>query len=633
MENETPNNEGLQRNLIKPFRYLIIIFGITSALFHFFALLVYPIDPWIFRAIHFSSIVFLGFFLYPATKKSINWRPSLVDMLMALFVLVPPIYIIFNYDQLIGRVAVSPTPLDLIVGTMLVIPLLEITRRTTGWALPILATTLLFYGYFGFLLSGSFWHRGYEVDRIVGYLLSIDGVYNIPLGVASTYVFAFIFFGALLEASGSGKFFMDLSKSIAGKYRGGPAKVAIFSSALMGTINGSAVANVVSTGAFTIPLMKRLGYKPVFAGAVEAVASTGGQLLPPVMGAGAFIMADITGIPYTTIAIAAIVPAALYFLSIYFMVDFEAGKLKLSGIPKSERPDIIPLLKQQGLLLLPLVLVAYLLIIQGYSPIRSALYGAGFVIFISWFTKYRILIAEFLKTLPETMVKMIPITTTCATAGLMIGIFSLTGLGSRISRIIIGWSGENLVVLLFLVMIVCIILGMGLPTVAAYTLAASTVAPALVELGIPLLSAHLFVFYYACISTITPPVALSAFAAAAIAGADSMKVGWQALKLGIAAYVVPFMFVVDNNLLLQGEFGIMVVVDVATAIIGIIALAIAMDGYFLKQQNMFYRVIYFIIAMMLVIPIIQISIFGLVIMGILVSIEYFNVKKFSHINN
>ncbi|WP_051302824.1 TRAP transporter permease [Salibacterium aidingense] len=627
MNNENQEFKSTTRELNKPFWHLVTVIGVISGLFHLFGLLIYPIDPWVYRALHFSTVTCLAFFLYPATKKSISFRPSILDLAFAALVLIPPVYILLTYDQLIERVGVTPTNMDLIVGLMLVIPLLEITRRSTGWALPILAMILLLYSYFGYLLPGSFWHRGYDIERIISYLFSVNGIYNIPLGVASTYVFVFILFGTLLEASGSGQFFMKLANSIAGKYRGGPAKVSIFSSSLMGTINGSAVANVASTGAFTIPLMKRIGYKPRFAGATEAVASTGGQLLPPVMGAGAFIMADITGIPYPTIMIAAIIPACLYFLSVLFMVDFEAAKLGLRGIPKVERPNLIKLLKEQGLLLLPLLLIVYLLLIQGYSPIRSALLGAGLVIVLSWLTKYKVLIISILKSVGEAMVKMIPITTTCATAGLMIGVFSLTGLGSRISRIIVSWSGENLFVLLFLVMMVCIILGMGLPTVAAYTLAASTVAPALTELDVPLLAAHLFVFYFASISTITPPVALSAFAGAAIAGEKPMKVGWQALKLGAAAYIVPFMFVLDSNLLLQGDFGVMVFTDVFTALLGILALAIAMQGYFLQNLNIYFRVIYFLLAMMLVVPIVSLSTLGIGIMVILILVDVFKRKQ------
>lgn len=506
----------------------------------------------------------------------------------------------------------------MIFATITVITLLEITRRTTGLALPILATILILYAFFGNYMPAGLWHGGYSFERIGSYLLSTNGIYTIPLGISATYVFVFILFGTFLESSGSGTFFMNLSKSIAGKYRGGPAKMAIFASATMGTVNGSAVANVASTGAFTIPLMKRVGYRSKFAAATEAVASTGGQILPPIMGAGAFIMADITGIPYSNIVVAAIIPAILYFLAIFLMVDFEAARLNLAGIPKEERPKLSKVMKEQGLLILPLLLIIYLLMIEGYSPIFSALMGTALIIVISWLTKHKIFILKFFRAVADTMVKLIPIAATCATAGLIIGVFSLTGLGSSISRLVINLSGENLFLLLILVMIVTIILGMGLPTVAAYTLAASTVAPALVQMDVPVLSAHLFVFYFACLSTITPPVALSAFAGAAIAGANPMSVGWTALRLGVAAYLIPYMFVLDNNLLLQGDNTIFLFIDILTAIIGIYALAIAAQGYFVDKVNIISRILYALSALSLIIPIFLISTFGIILFTIMI---------------
>jgi len=602
--------EKQQQELSGLLRKIVFAAGTIFGIFHLFILAIYPIDPWVFRAIHFGSSGFIALLTYSAFKRRDNWRPAFYDILLALLVLLSSFYITLNYTNMLNRVGFAPTGWDLFFGAITLVGLFEITRRTTGWALPILGFVFLGYAYFGYLFPGDLWHKGYSIERIISYMFSMEGIFSIPLGVSANYVFIFILFGAFLEISGSGKFFIDLAYSLAGQFRGGPAKVAVISSAMMGTVSGSAVANVASTGAFTIPLMKRVGYRPEFAGAVEACASTGGQILPPVMGAGAFIMADMTGISYSAIVIAAIIPALLYFMAVIFMVDFEAGKTGLVGVPKAELPSTKGIMRERGFLIVPLVVMLLSLIVLQNSPIRAAILAIGSLIVLSWFTKDKILAKQFLTAVSNSMKGMGSIAATTASAGIIIGVFSLTGLGAKISNFIIILSGGNLAVALFLVMLLCLLLGMGLPTVAAYALAASTIAPALVNMGAPLLGAHLFIFYYACISTITPPVALSAFAGAAIAGAQPMKTGWVATKLGITSFIVPFLFIMDSTLLLEGTVA-NILMDVTTALIGIVALSSGIEGFLFNKVNWMNRILMLISATLLMIPIIWYSLVGL----------------------
>lgn len=616
--------EKQQNELSGLYGKIVFYMGVIFGIFHLIVLTFYPIDPWVFRAIHFGSTGFIALLTYSAFKKNDSIKPAFYDALLATLVILSSFYITLNYTEMLNRVGVAPTGWDLFFGVIALIGLLEITRRTTGLALPILGIAFLGYAYFGYLFPGQLWHKGYSLERIISYIFSMDGIFGIPLGVSANYVYIFILFGAFLEISGSGKFFINLAYSLAGMFRGGPAKVAVLASAMMGTINGSAVANVASTGAFTIPLMKSCGYRPVFAGAVEAVASTGGQILPPVMGAGAFIMADLTGISYSTIIIAAIIPALLYFLTVLFMVDFEAAKYGLYGIPKNELPNTKELMKKQGFLLIPLIIMLFSLVVLQNSPIRAATLSIVTLVILSWFTKDKILFKKFITAVSNSMKSMGSIAATTASAGIIIGVFSLTGLGGKIATFVIALSGGNIAIALFLVMLMCLLLGMGLPTVAAYALAATTVAPALVEMGIPMIAAHLFIFYFACISTITPPVCLSAFAGAAIAGAPPMKVGWMASKLGIASFIVPFLFVMDNSLLLQGDLAT-IILDVTTALIGIIALAASLQGFLFRKIHSVNRILFLAAAILLLIPKIWISIFGLVLL-VLLSFKNYIVK-------
>lgn len=562
----------------------------SAAIINIVFLTLYPIDPWVLRSFHLSAAIALIFVLFPPWRES--GKISLAfDSVIAALALVPTAYIYLNLDALLGRYGVLPTSWDVFFGLLVIGCLLEATRRTVGIALPIIAVIFLGYCLYGNLAPGLLWHRGYSLERVVSIMFSGDGIYSTPLGVSATYVIMFIVFGSFLQISGGLKYFIDLAFALTGHRRGGPAKVSLMSSALMGTISGSAVGNVVTTGSFTIPLMKRVGYHPRFAAAVEAVSSTGGQIMPPVMGAGAFIMADVTGIPYATIAIAATIPALMYFFTIFWIIDFEAGFLGLK--PAERQINVMRTLLKGVHLLLPLAVLLYCLIIRQMSPIGAGVWAIGATILLSWLSSEkanRLGPKNAIQAFSDGFAAVAPIAVTCATAGIVIGVFSLTGVGAVLARQMTQLAGDNLFILLVLVMLLCLILGMGLPTVAAYAIAASTVAAPLLEAGIEPLNAHLFIFYFACLSTITPPVALSSFAAAAIAGENAMKVGWTALKLAATAYILPFLFVFGPELLLKGE-PLAILSALVSALVGVVFLAAGLQGWMIARLNWPLRVL------------------------------------------
>ena len=413
-----------------------------------------------------------------------------------------------------------------------------------------------------------------RIPRTITYLFSLEGIFGPPLAASSTFIILFILFGSALQSSGAGRrLFIDTSLAIAGGARGGPAKVAVFASSLFGTMSGSSVTNVVTTGTFTIPLMKSIGYRPAFAGAVETVASTGGQLMPPVMGVTAFVMAEVTGIPYLKIAAAGLIPAILFYVAVYFMIGVEAKNLGLSGLPRSELPRLWDVLRQNGHLLLPIFVLIYFLVYVRVSPMKSAFYAIGAAVVASWLRQEtRMGAKRVAEALYRTMEGAIHVATPSALAGVVVGVLSLTGLGLKVTDLLLSYVGDSKMLGLLAVMLVSIVLGMGVPTVAAYLVAAAAAGPALVKLGFPLLSAHMFIFYYAVLATMTPPVAASAFAAGALAGAHPMQVGFMAVRLGIAAYIVPFLFVYGDSLLMQGSWG-GIGLAVGTALFGVYALA------------------------------------------------------------
>jgi TRAP transporter 4TM/12TM fusion protein len=489
-------------------------------------------------------------------------------------------YLIIIYGTLMRNSTGTPfAPIGIsiaaVAGTALI---MELTRRVAGMALIVIAAIFLIYVFVGNMLPGFLNSPPITWQRFFSQVYTDAGILGPTTAVSSTYIILFIIFAAFLQASKVGDYFVNFAFAAAGRARGGPAKVAIFASGLMGMINGTSAGNVVSTGSLTIPLMKQVGYHRKTAGAVEAAASTGGQIMPPIMGAGAFIMAEITGIPYTDITLAALIPAILYFVSVYFMVDMEAAKLGMRGMRADELPKFARLARQVYLFL-PIIILIYALF-MGYSVIRAGTLATMAAAVVSWLTPYRMGIRSIAKAFELAGTMSVQIIAVCACAGIIVGVISLTGVGARFSSLLLGLAEASQLLALFFAMCIAILLGMGMPTTAAYAVAASVVAPGLVELGIPLLTAHFFVFYYAVLSAITPPVALASYAAAGISGANPMETSVTSFKFGIAAFIVPFMFFYNSALLMDGTT-LEIARAAATAIVGVFLLSSGVQGWFL----------------------------------------------------
>jgi TRAP transporter 4TM/12TM fusion protein len=532
-----------------------------------------------------TGFAILASWLTPATDRS-RFGPA--DVLLAVAAIAVGIYIIAHAPFLRTRAQVFPHPNDMYASMAGIALILELTRRLAGLALVVIVAVFVAYAFVGPWLPGFLEHRGYAPARFFAFIYTDNGILGPTTAVSSTYIILFITFAAFLQASRVGEYFVNFAFAAAGGARGGPAKVAVFGSGLMGMINGTSAGNVVSTGSLTIPLMKRVGYKPQTAAAVEAAASSGGQILPPIMGAGAFIMAEITGIAYTDIVIAAIIPAILYFLSVYFMVDNEALKKGMKGLPRHELPEFRKLAKQAFLFIPIFILIGALFV--GYSVIRAGTLAMGAAAVVSWLTPYRMGPRSVLYALEIAAKMSLQLVAVCAAAGVIVGVIALTGVGGRLSSLLMAIADQHQLLALFFAMCVSIILGMGMPTTAAYAVAASVVAPGLIQLGIPTLTAHFFIFYFAVMSAITPPVALAAYAGAALAGSDPMRTSVESFKIGLAAFVVPFMFFYNSALLMQGTWFEVIHVFL-TAALGIYLLAGAVIGYFFGNLGWVLRIV------------------------------------------
>ncbi|WP_164215848.1 TRAP transporter permease [Virgibacillus sp. YIM 98842] len=610
------------RDLSGVVRNLFMAIAVIGALYHLYILNFNPIDPWVFRSTHLAFGTVLALMLYKGGKTKSN-RVAIIDWVLIAIAVFIALYIYINLEQLVFRFGVAPTTMDFIVSLLGLLLVLEITRRASGWILPILAFVFILYSFAGPYLPGILNHNGYSLERFATYVYGLDGVFGVTTDVSSKYIILFIIFGAFLQMSGVGQYFIDVAFRIAGGLRGGPAKVAVVSSGLMGMINGTSAGNVVATGSLTIPLMKKTGYRPMFAAATEATASAGGQLLPPIMGAGAFLMAEITGIPYSEIIIAAMIPAILYFVSVYFMVDFQAIKSGMVGLSRDQLPNLKKLLKK-FYLFAPVILLIYLLV-SGFSVIFAGTAGIVACFVLSLFSKEtRMGLRKVLEALELGMKNAVQLIAIVATAGIIVGVIALTGIGQRFSSMLLTIADNNLIIALLFAMVISIILGMGMPTTAAYAVAASVIAPGLVNLGIDPIIAHMFVFYYAVISAITPPVALAAFAAAGISGTDPMKTSFQAFKIGLAAFIVPFMFFFSPELLLESGTKGGIVIAVITALIGVYILSAAVQAWFFgKPASWYSRIMLLIAAIMFMLSGIPTDIIGLVLVASVVVIQKF----------
>jgi len=590
------------RDLKGPLFTAFFIVGLAMSLFHIYVLTIRAIDPWYFRTMHVVFAGVLIFAVIPGWKKAPRDKIQWVDYLFVLLIVAPAIYIFIVFDEWIYRVGVVPNTLDFIFSTLFVIAVIEMARRATGWPLAALSCIFILYGYFGNYMPGLFYHKGYSWPRMMTYLFSLDGILSLPVLASAHYIFLFVLFGAFVEASGAGKFFVDFARCAAGRLRGGPAKVSIISSAIIGTASGSSVANVVVDGVFNIPLMKASGFRPSIAGAVEAMNSTGGQIVPPVMGAGAFLMAEILGIPYSRVALAAVIPAIMYYMAAYWMIDFYSASAGLRGMTREEVPVFRRIMAEKGYLLVPIIVLLICLMVLMYSPYRSAIYAIISLIIVSWLSKAsRLGLKDIIETLVKGARGSIEIAATCAAAGIIVGVLTQTGLGMKFAMIIISYSGGNLLIALIFTMLIAIILGMGMPTTAAYAISASVLAPALIQLKVPDIAAHLFIFYFACLSALTPPVALASFAAAAIANAKTWEVGWQGMRFALAGFLIPYMFVYGPSMVLVGS-SFEITLAILTGILGTMALGAAVQGWLLKAATWIERGILLIAALTLIKP-------------------------------
>ncbi len=535
-------------------------------------------------------ILFLTFDIKGERGKKIAWY----DYALAFGALGSCLYTFSIYKWFTIRLPyVTPLSMtEIIMGLILILSVMEASRRIMGWVMPSIASIGILYVLLGKNLPGAFGHRGFSVaDLVENLYLTSDGVWGSPIHISLTVVFMFVIFSAALASTGMGDFFMDFSLAITGKYSGGTAKTAVVSSGLMGMIQGSSVTNVLTTGTFTIPAMKKAGFPDYYAAAVETVASCGGQIMPPVMGAAAFIMADMTGIPYSKIIVHAIIPAILYYFCCMMQVHFRSKKLDMKGMPKDEIPKAWPLVRQKGMCLFPILLMIIFLI-RGYTAMRAGFMSISASLIVGLFLSkdYKKLSKDLFEELKEVPYTMASIAPAVAVAGIIVGVLFMTGLGERLSAVVIRLSMGNLLLGLFLTMIVAIILGMGMPTSAAYILLGTLIAPGLIKLGISTIQAHMFVFYFACMSMLTPPVAIAAYAAASLAKSEPNKTGFAAWKLAIAAFIVPFMFAYGDELLLIGN-PMAVFLSTVTAIIGCVSLASAIEGYLIMRLKPIEQII------------------------------------------
>ncbi len=592
-------SKSKQRNLKGVYAHVLSVVAIGMSLFQLYFSTFGIVDTITFRSCHLMFASFIIFATRPARKGSPQNRMSLWDLFLFALTLICGIYIIVEWYDIVLRQG-DPTDWDVYLGILAPLLVLELMRRTTGWALPLVCSGFLFYTYFGPYFPGQLAHLGFPIERMITALYtSTEGIYGLPLGVMTNYVFLFILFASFLHKSGAGDFFIQLSYAVSGQFRGGPAKTAVIASALMGSVSGSATANVVTTGSFTIPLMKRIGFRPETAGSIEVAASVGGQLLPPIMGAGAFIMAEWTGISYFKIISVAALPALAYYLSVFAYVHLLSLKRGIEPVPREQIPEIWPVLKRGFHFLLPPI-VLVIVLVKGYTPMLSAIVAMATMVVTSYFRKdTRMGLKDIFACMETGARNAVLVTASMAGAGIIMCTVGLTGIGLKFSSLIMSLSGGNVLAALFLVALASLFLGMELPITAAYITCAVLAVPALSDLGLPLLVAHLVVFWFSMDSAITPPVCIAAYAASGISGGHPMKTGIGAWKMAKALYVLPVLMVYTE--LITGTLLDALVVSV-TAVVGIFCINIAWEGFFLTKVRPLERLLALIAIPLLLYP-------------------------------
>ncbi|WP_096189449.1 TRAP transporter permease [Evansella halocellulosilytica] len=626
------DKESAYRTDPKKWAIIIAFISISLTIFHLWR--AYPGNgPLVYLlqgAVHLGTALGLIFLLYPATKKGLK-KPGVpwYDVALAFFSMASMYYILFRYDWITGAARIQGfTSFDILVATIGIILLLEATRRAVGLPIVVIASLAILYGLFGTNIP-HFGHGGFDWSGLSRRLFySSDAIFGTPIQISSTYIYLFLFFGVMLTKTGVGQYFNDLAFGLTGRFTGGTAKAAVAASAMQGTVTGSSVANTVSSGSFTIPMMKRAKFRPEFAAAAEASASTGGQIMPPIMGAAAFIMAEyVSSVSYSDIIIIGIIPALLYFTGVFMGTHYEAKKHGISGLSKEELPSLKGILKRLDLLL-PLVAIITLLV-QGFTPTTAALWGIGAAFAVSFLRKdTRMGLGDMVDALIQGARIALPVIAACATAGIIVGVVVFTGLGGKIAGGLLNIAGDSLFLLLFFTMIACILLGMGLPTTANYVVTASMAAPALIAYGVPDIAAHFFVFYFGIVADITPPVCLAAYAGSGIARANPMKAGVTAFKLAIAAFIIPYVFVFNPVLLLQDATFWTLVPVLATALLGMAAVSATMMGYFVYKPFWYERIILLAAGIMLIYPEnLPIELTGLILFIGVGFIQYLRKKK------
>ena len=603
---------------------LIAVIGVTFSVFHLYAAYFGQAQSYLHRTMHVTLMIVICILLRPAGRKS--WKEPVnrwlaYDFLCIALTIAVQVYICWDVFAFIERRGLAD-PVDMAVGVLMIFLVMDATRRAIGWIMVLLGAFFILQSAYGEYFFGIFYGPSIDWSLIINDLfMEEEGIYTIPISISASFVVLFIIFGAFIMRTGVGELFKDIAYGLMGRQVGGPAKAAVMSSAFMASISGSAVSNVATTGTFTIPLMKRMGYPPAFAGAVEACASTGGVFTPPVMGAVAFIMAEFLGVPYWDVVKAAAIPALIYFTAVLAMVHFRSHRMGLAAQADADLPSAWGAIRERGHMLLPVVALVGALVV-GYSPIFAALLGIVCVFGLSWFrAETRMTPVTFLGALEDAARMMVSVAVPSAAAGLIVGALYFSGLAVRFSTSIIDLSQGSTILALALAMVICIILGMGITVTALYILVAALVVPALTKLGVEPMAAHLFAFHFGVHSYITPPVALSAFAAAAIAGSEPMKTGFQAARLALAAYILPYMFVYSPGLVAVGAWHEILIAAV-TAIVGVVALAAAVEGWLFRPAPGWQRIALAAGALLLVMPPLWSHAAGFVIVAVIAGLQW-----------
>ncbi|MFC4766803.1 TRAP transporter permease [Effusibacillus consociatus] len=626
---EKVDHESRFRKYVGPMAVVITVIAIAMSVFQLYTAGFGLLESMKQRSAHLFFLTVLVFLLYPSSRKTSKRKlPTLLDFFFVVLGAIPPLYLFFRIDQInLGGGLLDD--IDYIVGGIGIVVLFEAARRVLGAGLTTIAFAFLLYSLFGHYIPGTFGHREFSLERIIEHMyFTPEGIFGIPLGVSSTYIFLFILFGAVLSGTKMTQFINDFALSLAGRTPGGPAKVAVIASGFMGMITGSSVANAASIGSFTIPLMKKYGYRPHFAGAVEAVASTGGQIMPPIMGAAAFIMAEFLSIPYSRVMMAAIIPAFFYYLACWVIIHLEAKKNGLKGLSEAEVPNLKNVVNESGHLIIPVVILVWLLV-SGVTPLYAAVWGIVSAVVISFFRKHTAIgFKGLLQALEAGARGALAVGIACAIVGIVIGSISLSSLGLIVGNSIIELGGSSLFLTMFLTMITCLVMGMGVPTTPMYIIVATVAAPILTSnFHVLPIAAHMFVFYYGALAEITPPVALAAFTAAGIARAKPFNVAVTACRLALAGFVIPYFYVYSPVLLLEGNNYVEIAWATLTATLGIISLSIAVQNWMYHKTNIIQRVAMVAAAVLLIIPGLKTDIAGLVLFGLVLVWQKMSAKS------